>query len=1087
MDIKHKAINDAIKRNELVVVIGTGVSIALTQNNKPELSWRGLIKNGYSHGKSIGKITDTQYESWQEFIDSDDMDELLLSAEFLGRKLGSPNGDLYARWLHNCFSEISPSNAQLQESLKKIADLRVPICTLNYDTLTESCTSLPSSDIRITHELKDWSTNKNSILHLHGIWKKPDSCILGVRDYESTLDNPQRDLLQRALGVFKTFLFIGCNGTFSDPNLTALIGWTRHNFGANANMHYALTLEDEVSDKLKDGNWQGFVEPISYGKNHNDLPAYLETLFGPSKVTDNQKNTTPAYSKTAIAEYKRILVKDCGQMTIEGVRADSDTAQRRFDIEKLFVPLNVIALDKSNQKEDNPPQQRASVHKAKAFGDIFKDNQHIALLALPGGGKTLLLKRLAAAYADPERRALSNDDLPELDVTPILLKCREWREQIKLPIAKILKNIPDILGSETLSGFGEAIKPLLKNGKILLLVDGLDEIHADADREIFVDNLRKFIDEYPKIRAVITSREAGFNLIAPRISEFCSKWKLAPLRTAEIVGLCTLWHQLMLSNDQEATNEARQFSDRITSNGSLSRLAENPLLLTMLLVVKHGAGRLPPDRVSLYERAVEVLLDTWNIKGHDALSLKEAIPQLAYIAFELMKSGKQTATEKELLGILEEARELVPQIKLYARDTPYDFLKRVELRSSLLVEAGHQLESNKTVPFYQFRHLTFQEYLAAVAVAEGNYKGYKKNEPIVTPLKKFIALDEWKEVIPMAAVLAGKQAHTLIEELITQANKLEVKVREKSKVAAVKDWTHYGGALPAPVSRLIQCLIEEAQIGPESITPALRTTAFFAKGGSSSIDWKALCRGPYAKALYNQAWELFIDEDTPRDTWINNTCALLLGPDNEIEELSVKEIEKDLLPLLDSPDVEIVCKGLFKLIGILWRATPIMKDDAKLITPDLAERLERFVFSEDKHVRFLATWLWGLGSLESEYSTPRISQVLDRFLEGWTSDHQVDFDKTVYGFAFASTTGISRMEWTPKLSESTKRVLLEKVKLAKNSESKMYAHIAQLSIAYYSGDLISEASLRRGITKAIKEKRIYKTAIPTSNIRDPLK
>jgi hypothetical protein len=83
-----------------------------------------------------------------------------------------------------------------------------------------------------------------------------------------------------------------------------------------------------------------------------------------------------------------------------------------------------------------------------------------------------------------------------------------------------------------------------------------------------------------------------------------------------------------------------------------------------------------------------------------------------------MNKGKQTATEKELLTLLEEARERMPQIRRYAKDSPDQFLKRVELRSSLLVEAGHQLEGSRTVPFYQFRHLTFQEHLVPGIIAE---------------------------------------------------------------------------------------------------------------------------------------------------------------------------------------------------------------------------------------------------------------------------------------------------------------------------------------------------------------------------------
>jgi hypothetical protein len=182
------------------------------------------------------------------------------------------------------------------------------------------------------------------------------------------------------------------------------------------------------------------------------------------------------------------------------------------------------------------------------------------------------------------------------------------------------------------------------------------------------------------------------------------------------------------------------------------------------------------DRVSLYGRAVDVLLDTWNIKGHDPLNAKEAVPQLAYVAFQLMCMGKQTATEKELLILLEEAREKHPSIKRYAKDSPHEFLKRVELRSSLLLEAGHQMEGRRTVPFYQFRHLTFQEYLTAVAVTEGHYQQYRQDDTVLTPLAGYLLAEEWKEVIPMVAVLARKRAEPLLVELISIGNRLRAAV-----------------------------------------------------------------------------------------------------------------------------------------------------------------------------------------------------------------------------------------------------------------------------------------------------------------------
>jgi hypothetical protein len=97
--------------------------------------------------------------------------------------------------------------------------------------------------------------------------------------------------------------------------------------------------------------------------------------------------------------------------------------------------------------------------------------------------------------------------------------------------------------------------------------------------------------------------------------------------------------------------------------------------------------------------------------------------------------------------MFEAARDELPHIRRYVKDRADVFLKRVELRSSLLIEAGHQIENGRRVPFYQFRHLTFQEFLAAVACADGHYAGYRKSVSVLTPLKPDLETLAWKEVV----------------------------------------------------------------------------------------------------------------------------------------------------------------------------------------------------------------------------------------------------------------------------------------------------------------------------------------------------
>ena len=62
-----------------------------------------------------------------------------------------------------------------------------------------------------------------------------------------------------------------------------------------------------------------------------------------------------------------------------------------------------------------------------------------------------------------------------------------------------------------------------KKGSVLLLIDGLDEIHDDALRSTFVEHLEAFLEDYKLTRLVVTSREAGFSLVAPCLARFCQR------------------------------------------------------------------------------------------------------------------------------------------------------------------------------------------------------------------------------------------------------------------------------------------------------------------------------------------------------------------------------------------------------------------------------------------------------------------------------------------------------------------------------------------------------------------------------------
>lgn len=965
-------LKESAEKDKLIIVFGAGSSIALASKEYPAKNWKELVKSSLNYAETRGLIDGNQYNRQSPLLDSNDIDELLSVAEFSGRKLQSPKGINYSNWMRSEFSSMKPSDGAMANALRAIESRKIPIATLNYDTLIETTTGLQAIDFSATEQALAWARRDTTgVLHLHGIWTNPTGCVFGIRDYEKTISNDLRDLLQRSLTTLNRILFVGCGDTFTDPNFSNLIGWLKANALGAMPRHYALVRKSEYVEKLKDPFWHGFVDPLSYGDKYEDLPGYLLHMFPTQRSSaepDRKLLISAGKSSHVIDAYKNFILRDCGEMTLEGVRADLDTAQRKFNLEKLYVPIDLRAIPPVFPKND--PKREEKLEKWKEtnnspqpFWKIFGKHRRFTLLALPGGGKTMLLKRLAVAYSSSARRIEGSDNLPELDVVPLVIKCREWKEHITKPIASIIKSMQDIVDDPGLDGLFSAVEPRLKSGEALLLIDGLDEIHNNADRLIFVDNLERFVEKYPDIRLIVTSREAGFDLVAPTLGRFCEKYRIAPLNEKAVQDLCSHWQGLMSPIPSEARLEAAEVTNQILGSPPLAKLAENPLLLTMLLVVKHGDGKLPPDRVRLYQRAVEILLDTWNIRGHSALNIREAVPQLSCLAFEMLRQGKQTATESEIVEMISDARERIPRIGRYAKDSPEEFLRRVELRSSLLLEGGYQNESGRLVPFYQFRHLTFQEYLAAEAIVNGYTISIEAGGDVVDTLGEDFLNDKWKEVVPMVAVLLRHRAKPLLSMLLDSAKKdLAMKTEKEKEERQIS-------ADSSATPRLIQSMIEEAEFAHDIVEECCETILLQLQGMHIEENTiAALAQSVYGKDLKEAAWRLFNKDRDSGLKYTNSTSALFEGGVYSKSFWRSKESEAYFRNLLKTENFQDKIRATLAIGGGFW----LFRGQAYISkSRGILENLSIGILSCDPLLSSVSAWVWGFWRHINRYEKKR--------------------------------------------------------------------------------------------------------------------
>ena len=587
----------------------------------------------------------------------------------------------------------------------------------------------------------------------------------------------------------------------------------------------------------------------------------LSYLTPPTEATADR-----ALARDARNKYFAYLEQECGEIQLEGLPADQEVGARKFRLENLFVPLHLVQAEANEGPQDggqaDAPSQSVPVTERFArrrrassapnagrltVGQVIEKFSRIAILGLPGGGKSTLLKRLASAYAFPERRRLINDRLPDRPWLPLFIRCRRLGELVNSPILEVLNSIASRAEIPPVyrRAFAALVSNSLRDGTALLLIDGLDEISNDGERVTFTQQLRTFLAVYPKVALAVTSREAGFRVIGGALRGQCEHFRLDDFNARDIKALTVAWHTEVIGESLQIRSEAEKLSQTISNNDRLLELAANPLLLTTLMLVKRWVGQLPSKRTVLYAKAIEVLLMTWNVEGHQPLDPDEVMPQLEYLAFFMMKKGLQVISAKRLGEVLASARAEMPEVLSCTRMTVSEFTRRVELRSSLLMWSGHIEEDGELHPAYEFRHLTFQEYLAARAIAEGHHPDREDTADLLGVLKPHLDDETWSEVVPLAAVLSGRQAQPLILELTNRCRNRASQPRRTRRAP--------GASNTSPAALLAACLSDEVQIPPEPLKEALKQLLHWPN--AERVDGARIGTARYGGMLYEVACE----------------------------------------------------------------------------------------------------------------------------------------------------------------------------------------------------------------------------------------
>ena len=444
----------------------------------------------------------------------------------------------------------------------------------------------------------------------------------------------------------------------------------------------------------------------------------------------------------ALRIYRRVLLHSSGSLPLRGVdigASDAGGGKRPLGLANVYVDL-----DTTNKKYFLHTGREGKQRDPEPFSALEKviEKEKLVLTGDPGGGKSTFVNHLAYCLAahqlNPESGWLEqlNGWPKEMAMLlPVVVILRDFAATLpaSLPDAATPNDlwafILNQLEKQNLGFAAEPLRELLENGRILLLLDGLDEVPTTAARLFVRDAVVAFLARYPQNRCLVTCRILSYqspegdddpDLRLPKDFEVA---ELAPFDEAKIDRFIDAWYaELVQVGTVRAQDEAGLVQRLKTAvrRPDLWRLAPNPLLLTVMALVHTHQGRLPDARALLYENTVNMLLWRWEeVKAggqKDAPPLRQLLLNAGRTEMDLRRLLWRLAFEAHQRTPSEASDETVADISEAQLTRGLEGLKRgdwnwahqmvatMKLRAGLLVE--------RSPGQFTFPHRTFQEYLA---------------------------------------------------------------------------------------------------------------------------------------------------------------------------------------------------------------------------------------------------------------------------------------------------------------------------------------------------------------------------------------
>jgi len=532
-------------------------------------------------------------------------------------------------------------------------------------------------------------------------------------------------------------------------------------------------------------------------------------------------------------EYRQAVARNLDVVQLIG--ADVSLTNRRHRLSVAYITLSVEqqAAPLPTRAEASTQDSRHTIKQNIVSVDATLANSDRLLIRGPAGsGKTTLLQWIAVKAATKSFEGqLANWN----GRVPFYIRLRRY-VQSGLPGPE---SFPDFAAPAIARTMPEKwVHTILKSGRAIVLVDGVDEIPASQREDVYTW-LKDLVETYPKAHFIITSRpyaiEEGW-----MDREGLNYAELQPMGLADIYSFIEHWHEAVrqeLHTDEEK-NEivplADQLKKQVRQVRAIRNLATSPLLCAMLCALnRQRRQQLPVNRIEMYRACCSLLLERRekesgiNLSDYPALNLGQKQRFLEDLAYWMIQ---ENLSEVAVSIVDERFREKLAHMPGLSQDTSGKGVRR------LLVERTGMLRE-PVAGQIDFTHRTFQEFFAAQAALDA------------MDIKKLVANahnDQWREVVILAEGLASKAMCEQLVNGLIKRGETEKEHRHQLHLIAIScldSAIELGPEVRAEVVKRLSRLVP-----PKNITDAKAiaaagelTVKYLAKKGKPPITTCAAC------------------------------------------------------------------------------------------------------------------------------------------------------------------------------------------------------------------------------------------------------